>query len=184
MTAQLRAIDRIMRICATATLDDRSLRVAILNEIRPVVAFDAFVWLLTDPQTEVGSSPLADVPCLPELPLLIKLKYLTPLNRWTRLKRPAARMHEDSGGRLERSLVWNSLLSRYGVTDVASAVFRSRQGCWGFLDLWRINPSEPFTEPEADFLTSIAKRVTEALQVSRAGSPDPVTGVGGAGADG
>ncbi len=168
MTAQLRAIDRITRIGATTALDDRSLRVAMLNEIRRVVAFDAFVWLLTDPQTEVGCSPVADVPCLPELPRLIMLKYLTPFNRWTRLKGPVARMHEGSGGRLERSLVWKSLLSRYGVTDVASVVFRSRQGCWGFLDLWRTNPSEPFTESEAGFLTSIAKRVTEALQVSRA----------------
>ncbi len=170
MTAQSRAIDRIMRICATAAMDDRSLRVAILNEIRPVVAFDAFVWLLTDPQTEVGCSPLADVPCLPELPRLIMLKYLTPFNRWTRLKGPVARMHESSGGRLERSLVWSSLLSRYGVTDVASVVFRGRQGCWGFLDLWRINPSAPFTESEAGFLTSIAKGVTEALQGSQAGT--------------
>ena len=168
MTEQLRAIDRIMRICATGALDDRSLRVAILNEIRPVVAFDAFVWLLTDPQTEVGCSPLADIPCLPELPRLIMLKYLTPINRWTRLKGPVARLQESSGGQLERSLVWSSLLGRYGVTDVASVVFRSRQGCWGFLDLWRINASEPFTESEAGFLTSIAKRVTEALQRSQA----------------
>ncbi len=168
MTAQLRAIERIMRICATATLDDRSLRVAILNEIRRVVAFDAFVWLLTDPQTEVGSSPVADVPCVPELPRLIMLKYLTPFNRWTRLEGPVARLHEGRGGWLERSLLWNSVLSRYGVTDVASVVFRSRQGCWGFLDLWRTNASEPFTESEAGFLTSIAKRVTDALQVSLA----------------
>jgi len=168
MTAQSRAIDRIMRICATGAPDDRSLRVAILNEIRPVVAFDAFVWLLTDPQTEVGCSPLADVPCLPELPRLIMLKYLTPINRWTRLKGPVARLHESTGARLERSLVWSSLLGRYGVTDVASVVFRSRQGCWGFLDLWRINASEPFTESEAGFLGSTAKRVTEALQLSQA----------------
>jgi len=97
MTAQLRAIDWITRICATGALDDRSLRLAILNGIRPVVAFDAFVWLLTDPQTEVGCSPLADVPCLPELPRLIMLNYLTPLNRWTRLKGPVARLHESSG---------------------------------------------------------------------------------------
>jgi DNA-binding CsgD family transcriptional regulator len=96
------------------------------------------------------------------------LKYLTPFNRWTRLKGPVARLHESSGARLERSLVWNSLLSRYGVTDVASVVFRNRQGCWGFLDLWRINSSEPFAESEAGFLTSIAKPVTEALQLSRA----------------
>jgi len=168
MTAQLRAIDRITRICATGALDDRSLRLAILNEIRPVVALDAFVWLLTDPQTEVGCSPLADVPCLPDLPRLIMLKYLTPLNRWTRLKDPVARLHESSGAQLERSLIWNSLLGRYGVTDVASVVFRNRQGCWGFLDLWRINASEPFTESEAGFLTSIAKRVTGALQLSQA----------------
>src|SRR5258708_22973612 len=167
MTAQSRATDRLVRICATAAMDDRSLRVAILDEIRRVVAFDAFVWLLTDPQTEVGCSPVADVPCLPELPRLIMLKYLTPFNRWTRLKGPVARMHESSGGRLERSLVWSSLLSRYRVTDGASVVFRSRQGCWGFLDLWRINAAEPFTESEAGFLTSVAKRVTEALQVSQ-----------------
>ncbi len=114
MTAQSRAIERIMRICATATPDDRALRVAILKEIRPVVAFDAFVWLLTDHETEVGCSPLADVPGLPELPRLIMLKYLTPLNRWTRLKAPIARLHESTRGRLERSLVWNSLLSRHG----------------------------------------------------------------------
>jgi DNA-binding CsgD family transcriptional regulator len=168
MTAQTRAIDRILRICATPSLDDRALRVDLLHEIRSAVAFDAFVWLLTDPETEVGCSPVADVPCLPELPRLIMLKYLTPLNRWTRLRGPVARLSESTGARLERSLVWNSLLSRYGVTDVASVVFRSHQGCWGFLDLWRINATEPFTESDAGFLTSIAKRVTVALQSSRA----------------
>ena len=36
-----------------------------------MVKFDAYAWLLTDPETEVGSAPLADVPCLPELPRLI-----------------------------------------------------------------------------------------------------------------
>ena len=28
----------------------------------PAVPFDAYAWLLTDPETSVGSSPLADVP--------------------------------------------------------------------------------------------------------------------------
>lgn len=168
MTAQSRAIDRIVRTCASAATDDRSLRVAVLNEIRPIVAFDAFAWLLTDPETEVGCSPLADVPCMPELPELIRLKYLTPINRWTQLKGPVSRLSESTGARLERSLIWDALLSRYGVTDVASVVFRSRQGCWGFLDLWRINPPERYTESEAAFLTSIAQPVTDALQRSQA----------------
>jgi hypothetical protein len=38
-----------------------------LKELRQTVPFDAYAWLLTDPETSVGSSPLADVPCLPEL---------------------------------------------------------------------------------------------------------------------
>ena len=168
MTVHQRATDRIMRICSTAAADDRSLRVAILDEIRPVVAFDAFVWLLTDPETEVGCSPVADVPCLPELPQLIRLKYLTSVNRWTRLDGAVARLDEVTGARLERSLVWKSLMSRYGVTDVASTVFRNRLGCWGFLDLWRINGAEPFNESEAGFLASIAKQVTEALRRAQA----------------
>lgn len=35
------------------------------------------------PGNYVGSSPLADVSCLPELPTLIRLKYRTEMNRWT-----------------------------------------------------------------------------------------------------
>src|SRR5258708_36115787 len=122
------------------------------------------------PRRRSDVPPLADVPCLPELPRLIMLKYLTPFNRWTRLKGPVARMHESSGGRLERSLVWSSLLSRYGVTDVASVVFRGRQGGWGFLGLWRITPSAPSTAADGGFLTGVRKRGAEDVLGSHAGT--------------
>jgi DNA-binding CsgD family transcriptional regulator len=140
------------------------LRLAVLDEIRSVVAFDAYAWLLTDPETEVGCAPLADVPCLPELPRLIRLKYLTPINRWTQLDVPVALLGAATEGRLERSLVWRELLAQYGVTDVASVVFRCRYGCWGFLDLWRSAAGSTFNAAEAEFLTAITKPVTEALR--------------------
>jgi DNA-binding NarL/FixJ family response regulator len=164
ITGQSRAIERIFRVCRTTTADALSLRLAVLNEIRRVVKFDAYAWLLTDPETEVGSAPLADVPCLPELPRLIRLKYLTPVNRWTRLDVPVALLSVATGDHLERSLVWREMLVNYGVTDVASLVFRCRYGCWGFLDLWRCAAGGSFTDEEADFLTAIAKPVTEALR--------------------
>ncbi len=63
-------IDRVGHNCH----DGRALRAAMLEEIGRNIAFDAYAWLLTDPETEVGSDPLADVPCLPELPKLIRLK--------------------------------------------------------------------------------------------------------------
>jgi hypothetical protein len=66
------------------------LRLEALDAIRRAVSFDAYAWLLTDPETSVGSSPLADVPCLPRLPQLIRLRYATAVNRWPGC-RPARR---------------------------------------------------------------------------------------------
>ena len=54
--------------CARSLVDARTLRLELLEELRQMVPFDAYAWLLTDPETSVGSSPLAAVPCLPELP--------------------------------------------------------------------------------------------------------------------
>lgn len=142
--------------------DARDLRLALLEELRQVVPFDAFAWLLTDPGTQVGSSPIADVPCVPELPRLIRLKYATTTNRWTHQTRPVERLHAVTRGRLDESLVWRELLVDHHVTDVASVVFRDHLGCWAFLDLWRVGGI--FTDDEADILAEHADVITVALR--------------------
>ncbi len=159
-----RAVDRIVRRCSEYD-DARALRLALVEEIRPLVGFDAYAWLLTDPVTEVGASPIADVPWLPEVPRQIKLKYLTPLNRWTTLSQPPVGcLRLVTGDRPEESLVWRELLVHYGVSDVASVVFRDRYGCWAFLELWRTRSTHPFGDAEADVLSAIAEPVTTALR--------------------
>lgn len=159
--------ERIVRIC-DAPGDARTLRLRLLDEIRRAVPFDAYAWLLTDPETSVGSAPLADVPCLPQLPSLIRLKYLTDLNRWTRLEGAVALLGDATGGELSRSLLWRELLHRYGVVDLASSVFADQFGCWGFLDLWRTEPASRFTAADAALLADIAAPVTAALRRSQA----------------
>jgi DNA-binding CsgD family transcriptional regulator len=146
--------------------DARTLRQEVLAEIRQVVGFDAYAWLLTDPETSVGSAPLADVPSqvLAELPRLIRLKYLTGVNRWTTLGSAVVSLREATGGDLSRSRLWRELLGPYGIVDTASAVFRDRFGCWGFLDLWRAGTGGHFTEAETDFVTSVVKAATTALR--------------------
>ena len=159
---------RVARICDSAA-DARTLRLRLLDEIQQAIGFDSHAWLLTDPQTSVGSAPLADVPCLPELPRLIRLKYLTDINRWTTLRSPpVALLREVTAGDLSRSLLWRDLLSGYGVVDVASLVFRDRFGCWGFLDLWRAGTSARFSHDEAGWLGDITGPVTTALRRSQA----------------
>jgi DNA-binding CsgD family transcriptional regulator len=158
-------VERVIRACSDEH-DDRALRLAVLDEIRQVVGFDAYAWLVTDPETEVGAAPLADVPrpLVHELPRLVRLKYLTPVNRWTRLDVPVGLLRVATSGQRERSLLWRSLLRRYDVGDVASLVFRDRFGCWGFLDLWRLGSDAAFADQEAERLASIVGPVTAALR--------------------
>src|SRR6266568_8886183 len=169
--AHARAREAITRICR-GEADARTLRLEALDAIRRAVGFDAYAWLLTDPETSVGSSPLADVPCLPQLPQLIRLKYATAVNRWTGLPSGAASLHRATGGRLSLSLMWRELLSQYQVTDIASSVYRDRFGCWGFLDLWRCGAA-PFTPEDLGFLGDIAGPVTGALRHALAGTFTP-----------
>lgn len=158
-----RAAERIGRLRGDG-LTSRTLRRALLEEISGNVGFDAYAWLLTDPETEVGCDPVADVPCMPQLPKLIRLKYATKKNRWTLMGRPVARLFAGTGGNLTQSLLWRELLAAYDVVDMASLVFRDRFGCWAFLDLWRIDPATPFTERDAQYLSAIVSPVTEALR--------------------
>lgn len=166
------SVERVSRICGQHD-EARGLRLAVLDELRAVVAFDAYSWLLTDPETEVGCAPLADVPCLPELPRLIRLKYLTAVNRWTAMDGPVGLL----GGQREESLVWREMLAGYGVTDVASVVFRDRFGCWAFLEMWRIGAGQPFGDADAGFLAGIAPPVTEALRRCQARTFDVLPAV-------
>ena len=122
----------------------------------------------------MGSSPLADVPCLPELPQLIRLKYLTTVNRWTSLPRGAVSLANATEGDLSQSLLWRELLGRYQVSDIASSVYRDQFGCWGFLDLWRTQPP-PFPDADIAFLDHLAGPVTAALRHSQAQTFAPAT---------
>lgn len=159
-------LDRLERICGQDR-DERPLRIELLAEIRARVPCDAYVWLLTDPETCVGSAPLADTPPLADLPTLIRLKYLTATNRWTTLSADTSvTLVKATAADRSQSRVWAELLSGYGVDDVVSTVFRDQYGCWGFLDLWRCGGA--FTGLERDVLGRLGKVVTPALRRSLA----------------
>lgn len=173
---QRRALVRCVAL-GRAAGDARALRVAVLEQLHAAISFDAHAWLLTDPVTEVGTAPVADVPWLPELPRQIRLKYLTGVNRWTTLRdRAVGLLAEDTAGDLGSSLVWRELLVQHGVTDNASVVFRDRFGCWGFLELWRRQGI--FSVADAALLSALAAELTPMLRRLQAatfsGSPQPL----------
>jgi DNA-binding CsgD family transcriptional regulator len=163
-------LDRVERLCRES-LTPKTLRERALEVVRRAVPFDAHVWLLTDPVTCVGTSPLADVPMLswPRLPELGRHRYLTTLNRWPELRRagtPAASLHAATDGDLTRSGLWREELEGMGVTDVASSVFADRFGCWAWLDLWRCDGR--FSAAEVELLGELAGPLTEGIRAAQA----------------
>jgi DNA-binding CsgD family transcriptional regulator len=159
-------LGRIERI-PTADVDSRQLRLRILDEVRRSVPFDAHVWPLTDPETTVGTAPVADVPCLPELPDLIRRKYLSAENRWTLLRDVSSvRLAPVTAGRERWG--WGAFLLGHDFRFVASVVFRDRYGTWGWLDLWRGDVLGPFTPLEVERLRAVAPLVTALLRRTQA----------------
>ena len=164
--------ERVERLCDD-TLDVKPLREQLLVEIRRAVPFDAHVWLLTDPVSRVGTSPLADVPGLTwsRLPHLTRQRYLSPVNRWTDLMdtgSAVASLHETTGGELAASDLWREAQRPLGVVDAATVVFWDRFGCWGWLELWRYAPAAPFTSAELGYLGALADPVAAAVRRAQA----------------
>ena len=152
-------------------LTAKVLREQVLAEVRREIPHDAHVWLLTDPVTQVGTSPLADIPGMPwdELPLLGRLRYTSRVARWSDLignGRSIALLAQETEGDLARSALWDGWMRAYGVEDVATLVLWDRYGCWAWLDLWRKDGT--FTAAEADALQSITAPVTRGLREAQA----------------
>lgn len=165
-----RSQERIRKLCDGA-LEDHDLRRLALEELGRTVQFSSFAWPLADPESAVGISPMARIPCPEELPALIRLKYLTPQGRWTALmgqSRPVVSLLAATGGEPARSLLWDRLLRRFGVTDILSTVFADKYGCWGWLDLWRGGGEGGFTDQETAYLASVAPVLATGLRRSRA----------------
>jgi DNA-binding CsgD family transcriptional regulator len=175
--ARAAAIDRtrarITQICESwVEAESVALRQHLLEVLAEVIGFDAYAWVLTDPATAVGAAPLADVPAslFAELPQLIRLKYLTEVNRWTIPGFTVDSLHRATGGEPSRSLLWRELLARHRIGDVASVVFRDQHGCWSFLELWRGEGTGVFADEELDLLTSVAPQITNVLRRCQASS--------------
>ncbi len=160
---QLRALEGPSSGAVSTTGDDRTLRREVLDRIRAEVPSDFYAFVLTDPLTAVGTSPLAEVPDLADLPRVIRLKYGTAPGRWTTLPDPGCTtLVAATGGALAESRQWREALRQHGVTDVLLCRFLDRHGMWGFLDLWRVGGT--FADAEVAEVSAALPPVTTLLR--------------------
>ncbi|UVJ40916.1 LuxR C-terminal-related transcriptional regulator [Arthrobacter sp. CJ23] len=153
-----------------SSADGHALRVEALEELRLTLGFSAFVWPLADPETATGVAPLAELHSARDLPLLIKGKYASTVNRWTALSLAATPVgtlrSSTAGGAAGAGGLWEDMLRGQGVGDVASVVHADQYGIWSWLDLWRDAGDAPFSESETAFLASLAPAMTRGLRRS------------------
>ncbi len=137
-------LPRIERICA-AGLPDRPLRTRLLEAIATAIRYDAHVFALTDPSTEVHGSPHADVPqsVMAALPVVVRGRYA-----------------------VHGAPAWRALLAPYGIVDTLLVTLEDRYGAWGWLELWRLD--EPFAERDRATLGALAPTLTRCLRAAAA----------------
>jgi DNA-binding CsgD family transcriptional regulator len=166
--------EQVARRCRHYDGDERSLRIALIEDLRRRVPFRAHVWALIDPETEVATAPLATVPdpLMVQLPGLVRRRYLTKVNRWDRMDTPVASLYQATHGDPAKSLLYREVLGPAGIGDIASIVFRDRFGIWAFLDLWRFDADAPFSDAELSILAEDIAVITDALRRCQARSFD------------
>lgn len=150
---------------ASCGMNERDLRIAILDVIKTVVSFEHHVWLLTDPSSCVGCLPLADVPDLREIPTLVRLRYLHAENRWSDPASPTVSTLALTAVDGAPRSPWREHLAAHLVSDVLTMLLRDQFGCWGFVDLWRVDGTA-FSPTDRARVAELAAVMTTAVRQS------------------
>ncbi|MGY1606249.1 helix-turn-helix transcriptional regulator [Geodermatophilus sp. SYSU D00700] len=160
----------------------------VARAVRRSVPHAAAGWLVTDPDTLLGTAILADGvdPVLQRR--LIEHEWCSDdVNRFVALahrRRPVSRLSAATHGDLGRSARYRALYAPQGFGDELRAVFRAGGQCWGAVCLTRGADAPPFAVADEVLLARVAGHVGAALRTSlavrdadRPGEPPEAPGV-------
>lgn len=138
--------------------------------LRRAMGFDVSSFATTDPATvlptccimpELGHDPDGEV-------VIFRSEYLEEdFNRFADLALagvPAATLRDASGGDLERSWRYRTMLSQFGVQDELRGACVARGNCWGNVSLYRV--SGVFSPDDVTTLASLAAVMADGIRLS------------------
>lgn len=145
------------------------LRYALDAAVRRVVPWDMAAWSTTDPATLLFTScvlsgreedPESEAALfdsefrVPDVNTFAALASATP---------PVATLSAATGGELDRSPRWRTVLAPLGVTDELRAVFIDGGDCWGTLVGYRIG-GEPFAPTDVEVIGQVVPLIADGLR--------------------
>ncbi|MGW0043795.1 LuxR C-terminal-related transcriptional regulator [Rhodococcus sp. NPDC003348] len=164
--------DRLQR--AVVRLTHRGLGLDALREeldalVRGFVPWDVAAWSTTDPATLLFTSCVLSGRAEDheaEARLFDSEFRVPDVNSFAALARsvpPVAALHAATGGRLDRSPRWQTILEPIGVTDEIRAAFLDGASCWGTLVGYRMGGA-PFRADEVALIARIGTLVADGLR--------------------
>jgi DNA-binding CsgD family transcriptional regulator len=155
-----------------ARLDADAARRAAIEELRRAVGFDRWCWPLTDPDSALSTSGIAEVDFWPSLARMVALEEHGDVTAKPDLAvgpRASVALSAATGGDLARSRRWRECLAPYGIGDQLMTACRDRHGCWGSVELMRDSGDRAFDEEDARLLHELAPVLGALLRHSLAG---------------
>lgn len=158
----------MIRLCHSA-LDARTLRTALLQRLRTIIAFDYAYFSTTDPATQLAtSSVLAAEPPAWCMTVFLENEFLQKdFNKFSdmlRYQQPVGVLSEATGHDLPRSHRYREMLAPMAMDDELRAIFVTETACWGTLCLHRGQTRTGYTPAEAAYLTQLAPHIAEGLR--------------------
>ena len=161
------AVEIVARACATG-LDLETLRPRIFGALRRRVPFDAAFWAIADPASLLFTRSFAD-----EIPAEAQQQFAQnefmgdDVNKFMHVAagRPAT-LFEATGGDLESSDRYRSIIKPLGWGDELRVGFRDASGVWGFMCLHRVGDAVPFSDEEVRFMDAASPHIATAIRTS------------------
>ena len=152
-----------------ADVDDDELLAELSLRLRRLVPFDSSLWVGVDPDNHLATSPtrvenVEPGQCVAYWEREFTVEDAMLWRDLARAPRPAAALHEVTGGQPARSARWREFLAPMGYDDELRAVARTPTATWGFFSLARGNGRPSFSPQETALISSVSQPIGEALR--------------------
>ncbi len=181
-TAAARTQELVLGLSRTRRRDTFTLRQEMAALLRRAVPFDAWAWVLADPDNRLVSYGTGYNPAVNDFGRLFALEYgggdPDPLLTLADGGEPAISvLSQVTAGDLCRSARWHELHHPHGLGDELRLALVADGYCWGYLILFRDRTGGHFTTEEAEFLLRLGVPMAKALRAALTCVSSPATDV-------
>jgi DNA-binding CsgD family transcriptional regulator len=166
------AFDRINRMCGAESTADGGFLAELSLQLQEIIPFDASFMSAADPLTTLATSPsrieniYSTDTCARYWESEFMVEDFIQFRDLARAEQPVASLYRATAGSPARSFRYRNLNQYLGFGDELRGVFRTAQGVWGLVGLYRGEGARPFDATEERALCELAAPIGDAFRRS------------------